>query len=107
MYHALSGPALDKLPSILPSCWSADFDDCVHERPNSYPGCSDVLAAKKEDEAAYYKLTDAIPNCALCYEANQEKAQACFDAEKTKTFWFVVVAAAGALGGVALAALLT
>ena len=39
--------------------------------------------------------------------AKNTMMQACFDAEKTKTFWFVVVAAAGALGGVALAALLT
>jgi hypothetical protein len=100
---ALAGAAMARLPSLLPPCYSADLDDCWYERSTTYPHCAEILAAYKEDEEAARAAVTALPNCPFCYDANAMKAAACL--ARNDTFWYVLVAAAGALGGVALTAL--
>jgi hypothetical protein len=101
---ALAGAAMARLPALLPPCYSADFDDCWYEKSTTYPHCAEILAAYHEDEEAAKAAVAALPNCSFCYEANAREASACL-AAKDKTFWYIVVAAAGALGGVALTAI--
>ena len=100
MSYALAGAAMDKLPSLLPSCYSAELDDCRNETDKSYPGCADILAAEAEGQDAFDEALNALPWCPGCYESAQAKVAP--DRKRALVLGIAAGAVAGAILGIAI-----
>lgn len=53
-----------KAAAALPACYSQDFHACLHDQPNNFPGCADVLEGYVGNWDATDKLVNAVPYCA-------------------------------------------
>jgi hypothetical protein len=96
MSYALSGAAIDKLPAIMPSCYSADLALCRSGENPSYPHCAEIQQAEQEDEDAFLDITNPMPWCPGCYES------AAVEKDKAKTTALLLGIAAGAVAGTLL-----